>query len=229
MTSFEVAINVKYMPLVLNYYFFSVKSAHMLLTSVPNWIIGMCIIKGLEIHEPKFIISTVFSAVSVIYGFGEFLATNANNGESDYPWSKNFWVMLTILVDCTLRGCFLAYTMTIIKAKVLFIPLVYGILSIIAILIKKRSESGLMKLHVEDVIGTMISFVTSGYETKFVNYTFRLMSKCIFSGIMIVTSIIVGITQLPKLETSLGYDLSYCQSICPEDKDTNETDAGNKV
>ena len=228
MTSFEVAINVKYMPLVLNYYFFSVKSAHMLLTSVPNWIIGMCIIKGLEIHEPKFIISTVFSAVSVIYGFGEFLATNANNGESDYPWSKTFWVMLTIFVDCTLRGCFLAYTMTIIKAKVLFIPLVYGIVSIIAIWVKKRSDSD-MKLHVEDVIGTMISFVTSGYETKFVNYTFRLMSKCIFSGIMIVTSIIVGITQLPKLETSLGYDLSYCQSICPKDKNTTETDAGNKV
>ena len=89
----------------------------MLLTSVPNWIIGMCLIKGLEIHEPKFVISTVFSAVSVIYGFGEFLATNANSGESDYPWSKTFWVMLTVLVDCTLRGCFLAYTMTIIKVR----------------------------------------------------------------------------------------------------------------
>ena len=111
----------------------------------------------------------------------------------------------------------------------LFIPLVYGILSIIAILIKKRSDSGLMKLHVEDVIGTMISFVTSGYETKVVNYTFRLMSKCIFSGIMIVTSIIVGITQLSKLEAKIDYDLSYCQSICPENKSTDETDAGNKV
>ena len=117
-----------------------------------------------------------------------------------------------------------------IKAKVLFIPLVYGILSIIAILIKKKNDSGLMKLHVEDVIGTMISFVTSGYETKIVNYTFRLMSKCIFSGIMIVTSIIVGITQLSKLEeTKIDFDLSYCQSICPEDKSTDETDAGNKV
>ena len=115
-----------------------------------------------------------------------------------------------------------------IKAKVLFIPLVYGILSIIAILIKKKNDSGSMKLHVEDVIGTMISFVTSGYETKVVNYTFRLMSKCIFSGIMIVTSIIVGITQ-SKLETELDYDLSYCQRICPEDKSTDETDAGNKV
>ena len=115
-----------------------------------------------------------------------------------------------------------------IKAKVLFIPLVYGILSIIAILIKKKNDSGSMKLHVEDVIGTMISFVTSGYETKVVNYTFRLMSKCIFSGIMIVTSIIVGITQLSK-ETKLDYDLSYCQSICPEDKNTDETDAGNKI
>ena len=201
----------------------------MLLTSVPNWIIGMVIIKGIEIHEPKFVISTLFSAVSVIYGFGEFLATNANSGESDYPWSKTFWVMLTILVDCTLRGCFLAYTMTIIKAKVLFVPLVYGIVSIIAILFTKKSIGGLMELHVEDVIGTMISFVTSGYETKLVNYTFRLMSKCIFSGIMIVTSIIVGITKLSKLETKLDYDLSYCQSICPEDKDTDETDAGNKV
>ena len=198
----------------------------MLLTSVPNWIIGMCIIKGLEIHEPKFIISTVFSAVSVIYGFGEFLATNANSGESDYPWSKTFWVMLTILVDCTLRGCFLAYTMTIIKGKVLFIPLVYGIVSIIAILFTKKSVGGKMELLVEDFIGTMISFVTSGYETKVVNYTFRLMSKCIFSGIMIVTAIIVGITQLSKLETTLGYDLSYCQSICPKDKTTDETDEG---
>lgn len=201
----------------------------MLLTSVPNWIIGMCIIKGLEIHEPKFIIGTVFSAVSVIYGFGEFLAINANSGELDYPWSKTFWVMLTILVDCTLRGCFLAYTMTIIKAKVLFIPLVYGIVSIIAILIKKKSDTGLMEVHVEDVIGTMISFVTSGYETKVVNYTFRVMSKCIFSVIIIVTTIIVGITQLSKLETKLDYDLSYCQSICPKDKNTDETDAGNKV
>ena len=201
----------------------------MLLTSVPNWIIGMCIIKGLEIHEPKFIIGTVFSAVSVIYGFGEFLAINANSGELDYPWSKTFWVMLTVLVDCTLRGCFLAYTMTIIKAKVLFIPLVYGIVSIIAILIKKKSDTGLMEVHVEDVIGTMISFVTSGYETKVVNYTFRVMSKCIFSVIIIVTTIIVGITQLSKLETKLDYDLSYCQSICPKDKDTDETDAGNKV
>ena len=201
----------------------------MLLTSVPNWIIGMCIIKGLEIHEPKFIIGTVFSAVSVIYGFGEFLATNANSGELDYPWSKTFWVMLTVLVDCTLRGCFLAYTMTIIKAKVLFIPLVYGIVSIIAILIKKKSDTGLMEVHVEDVIGTMISFVTSGYETKVVNYTFRVMSKCIFSAIIIVTTIIVGITQLSKLETKLDYDLSYCQSICPKDKNTDETDAGNKV
>ena len=147
---------------------------------------------------------------------------------SDYPWIKTFWVMLTILVDCTLRGCFLAYTMTIIKAKVLFIPLLYGILSMIAIKIKKRNDTD-MELHVEDAIGTMISFVTSGYETKVVNYTFRVMSKCIFSVIMIVTTIIVGITHLSKLEATLGYDLSYCQSICPEDKKTNETDAGNKV
>ena len=111
--------------------------------------------------------------------------------------------------------------------KVLFIPLVYGIVSIIAIWVKKRSDSD-MKLHVEDVIGTMISFVTSGYETKVVNYTFRVMSKCIFSGIIIVTAIIVGITQLSQLETT-SYDLSYCQSICPKDKKTNEPDAGNKV
>ena len=83
-----------------------------------------------------------------------------------------------------------------------------------------------MKLHVEDFIGTMISFVTSGYETKVVNYTFRVMSKCIFSCILIVTSIIVGITQLSKLENKLDYDLSYCQSICPKDKTTDETDEG---
>ena len=164
----------------------------MLLESFPQWIINMFIIQGLAIYEPLNMTSTCISACSVIYGIAEALAFTANNDKPDYPFSKTLWGMSTIVVDAMLRGIFLAYAMTIIKILVILIPTGYAILMLITILIIKRKDTHKTLLSFNDVSGTLFSFVSSAQETDIVKYTFRLMSKCIFAAIIVVTALSIG-------------------------------------
>ena len=170
----------------------------MLLESFPQWIINMFIIQGLAIYEPLNLTSTCISACSVIYGLAESLAFMANGEKPDYPFSKTLWGMLTIVVDATLRGIFLAYAMTIIKKLVILIPFVYAILMLITILIIKRKDTHKTLLSGNDVAGTLFSFVSSAHEHINVKYTFRLMSKCILAAIIMVTALSIGQIFLQK-------------------------------
>ena len=164
----------------------------MILESFPQWIINMFIIQGLAIYKPLNLTSTCISACSVIYGLAESLAYIANDQNLDYPFSKTLWGMLTIVVDAMLRGIFLAYAMTIIKTLVILIPIVYSILMLITIRIIKRKDTHKTLLSMYDVTGILFSFVSSANENKEVKYTFRLMSKCIFAAIIVVTALSIG-------------------------------------
>ena len=167
----------------------------MLWRSFPQWILNIFIIQDLRIYEPLNVTTTCLSACSVVCGLAEYLALSVNDDDDeilDYPFSTNIWGMLTILTDTMLRGIFLAYAMTIIKVLVIFIPIVYGILMLITILIIKRKDTCKTLLDYVDVIGILFSFVCSAHEEKDVKYTFRLMSKCIISAIIVVTALSIG-------------------------------------
>ena len=164
----------------------------MILESFPQWIINMFIIQGLAIREPLNLTSTCISACSVIYGLADSLAFGANGSNPDYPFSKTLWGMSTIVVDTMLRGIFLAYAMTIIKKLVILIPFVYAILMLITILVIKRKNTHKTLLSLGDVGGILLSFVSSAHEDSRVKYTFRLMSKCIFAAIIVVTALSIG-------------------------------------
>ena len=164
----------------------------MLLESFPQWIINMFIIQGLAIYEDINLTSTCISACSVIYGLAEALAYSANGLKPDYPFSKTLWGMSTIVVDAMLRGIFLAYAMTIIKKLVILIPFVYAILMLITILVIKHKNTHITRLSPGDVDGILFSFVSSAHEAENVKYTFRMMSKCIFFAIIVVTALSIG-------------------------------------
>ena len=199
----------------------------MVLESFPQWILNLFIIQGLQVYETLNIVSTCISAFSVVYGLGEFVVFNAN-GSPAYPFSKTLWGMLTIVVDAILRGIFLAYIMTILKVLVLLIPTFFLIVSLITILILNRKESHKTTLSFDEAGGIVFSFVCSAYEDKNLKYTFRLISKCIFSGIIIVTAIILGITHSSHLfynsEAPSNFSPSNCTNICqPNNQTESET------
>ena len=168
----------------------------MLLESFPQWIINMFIIQGLAIYnEPLNLTSTCISACSVIYGLAEALAFKANHDLPDYPFSKTLWGMSTIVVDAMLRGVFLAYAMTIIKILVILIPIVYGILMLITILIIKSpvyTHETPLSLDDDVLFSILFSFVSSANEDGRVKYTLRPVSKCIFAAIIVVTALSIG-------------------------------------
>ena len=167
----------------------------MLWRSFPQWILNIFIIQDLRIYEPLNVTTTCLSACSVVCGLAEYLALSVNDDDDeilDYPFSTTIWGMLTILTDTMLRGIFLAYAMTIIKILVILIPIVYVILMLITILIIKRKDTHKTLLSYEDVFGTLFSFVSSAHEEKDVKYTRRLMSKCIFTAIIVVTALSIG-------------------------------------
>jgi len=62
------------------------------------------------------------------------------------------------------------------------------------------------------------SFMCSAHEDKDVKYTFRLISKCIFSAIIILTAIILGFTHSSNLfynsEAPSNFSPSHCTDIC---------------
>ena len=172
----------------------------MLWRSFPQWILNIFIIQDLRIYEPLNVTTTCLSACSVVCGLAEYLALSVNDDDEilDYPFSTTIWGMLTILTDTMLRGIFLAYAMTIIKILVILIPIVYGILMLITILITRCKDTHKTLLSGADVLDILLSFVCSAYESvglyeyKDVKYTFRLMSKCIFSSIIVVTALSIG-------------------------------------
>jgi hypothetical protein len=199
----------------------------MMLESFPQWILNLFIIQGLQVYETLNIVSTCISAFSVVYGLGDWLAYTQSR-TYDYPFSKTLWGMLTIVVDVMLRGIFLAYIMTIVKVFVLLIPTLYLIVMLITVLILKRNQTHKMILSFDDAFGITASFVCSAHEHIKVKYTIRLMSKCIFSTIIIVTAIILGITYSSTLfynsKTPSNFSPSNCTSICqPKNQTETET------
>ena len=187
-----------------------------MLESYPQWILNMFIIVGLKIDNLLNFASTAISAISLIYGLGNFLAFEASNENPEYPFSKTVWGMLTILVDSMLRGFSLAYIMKIVKQYVLFIPFIYFFMMLLTIMIVKRKKWP----SSYDVIGTIFSFVCSAYEDKKAGHTFRVFSKCVFGTIFIVISVSLGINKSTTLfqdhsEIYSEFDPSACSNICP--------------
>ena len=117
------------------------KSLEMVLESFPQFLISLFIMQALKLTEILNIFSCTVSGLSVLYGLGDFLALYANENEPDYPLSKAIWGVLSILIDTLLRSFTISYWMTISKAYVILVPLVYCILFVAIFLIKQRDFS----------------------------------------------------------------------------------------
>jgi len=199
-----------------------VKMLEMMFESFPQWVINMFIMQGLGVYGILNIASTFISGFSVIYGLGEAQAITANNGDPNYPFKKVVLGMITVLLDAVLRGCFLAYAMTIIKSYIVLIPAIYlVIILIVVIVIRKRDgESHKTLLSFRAFLGACLSFVCSSIEDHGINITFRLKSKCIFAVIFIALSATLYATHSSTLfhnniKISSNFNSSHCENICP--------------
>ena len=89
--------------------------------------------------------------------------------------------MLATVIDSMFRAIFLAYFLSIGKYFALVAIPVYVILMLVAICIKKKEVS----INKDDLLGTLISFGSSAYESQKVKYNFRSISKIVFAFVFI--------------------------------------------
>ena len=71
-------INMQY----TNLYHFRLKSLEMVTESFPQFVISLFIMQALQVKEPINIFSTAVSALSILYGLGDFLGMVANDIET---------------------------------------------------------------------------------------------------------------------------------------------------
>ena len=53
----------------------------------PQFIVGLFIWQGLQIQNTKNLVSISFSAISIVYGFGDLIAYHVNGDEARAPFS----------------------------------------------------------------------------------------------------------------------------------------------
>ena len=53
----------------------------------PQFIVGLFIWQGLQIQNTKNLVSILFSAISIVYGFGDLIAYHVNGDEARAPFS----------------------------------------------------------------------------------------------------------------------------------------------
>ena len=132
---------------------------------------------------------------------------------------------MTIFVDTMLRGCFLAYFMSILKGYAILIPLIYVAVMSIAIIFRMRNENDpTLPSKGQYFVLACGTLINSGMESKKYKFSLRIMSKCIFSAIIMVVSIIILTTQSDVLfsDTEIEPHLNptICANICKNDNQT---------
>ena len=192
-------------------------------------ILGIFILQGLQIQEPLNIASCTISTVSVVYGFGDYLAYIVNDGEAGAPFVVSIWGVLANVIDSLFRAILIAYLLTIVKYYALLVVPVYVAFMVIAICIKKKELS----INSADFFGTLMSFGCSpceesdfkwvkgkGIRKRIVKYRFRALSKVTFGLIFppILGFLLYATIKLPNIHNDLDIDLkntTICQNICP--------------
>ena len=193
-------------------------------------ILGIFILQGLQIQELLNVASCTISTVSVVFGFGDYLAYIVNHEEAGAPFIVSIWGVLANVIDSLFRAILMAYLLTIVKHYALFVVPVYAAFMLIAICVKKKELS----INSADFFGTLMSFVcspceqadfhwveeTRKFEKRIVKYRFRALSKITFTYIFIpiFCFLLYATTELPNIHNDLDIDLkntTICQNICP--------------
>ena len=157
-------------------------------------ILGIFILQGLQIQEPLNIASCTISAVSVVYGFGDYLAYIVNFDEAGAPFIVSIWGALSNAIDSLFRAILIAYLLTIVKHYALLVVPVYIAFMLIAVCIKKKEIS----INSADFFGILMSFGCSpceesdfkwikrrGIRKRIVKYRFQALSKVTFGSIFL--------------------------------------------
>ena len=157
---------------------YRVKSFELIFEAYPQMIFGIFIMQDLQIMEWKNILSCSISTISVIFGFGDYLAYVANHNQAGAPKKLTLFGVLTTVSDSLFRALFLAYILIIFKMYALLIFPIYMTLMFIAICIikiciRQKKNNGEIALKSNDVFGTVLSFACSAHEDINVEYTFR--------------------------------------------------------
>ena len=100
-------------------FFFRVKSFELIFESYPQLILGIFVIHGLQLYEFTNILSCCISTISVVKGFGDYLAFVVNDNQAGAPLKLTAWGMLASTLDSLFRAIFMAYVCTIIKGRIL--------------------------------------------------------------------------------------------------------------
>ena len=184
--------------------------------------------QALKLTEILNIFSCTVSGLSVLYGLGDFLAMWANEGDPDYPFSKAVWGVLSILIDTLLRSFTISYWMTISKAYVILVPVVYCILFVAVLTIKEWDFS--VSNIAATAAASLPSFGCSSLELPETNYRIRPISKSIFAAIFIAFSIFFGLTAAPKVfanditvsNQTIVFQPSNCTNLCQRFNQTEQ-------
>ena len=100
-------------------FLFRVKSFELIFESYPQLILGIFVIHGLQLYEFTNILSCCISTVSVVKGFGDYLAFVVNDNQAGAPFKLTAWGMLASTLDSLFRAIFMAYVCTIIKGGII--------------------------------------------------------------------------------------------------------------
>ena len=76
-------------------------------------------IHGLQLYEFTNILSCCISTISVVQGFGDYLAFVVNDNQAGAPLKLTAWGMLASTLDSLFRAIFMAYVCTIIKGGII--------------------------------------------------------------------------------------------------------------
>ena len=100
-------------------FLFRVKSFELIFESYPSLILGIFVIHGLQLYEFTNLLSCCISTISVVKGFGDYLAFVVNDYQAGAPLKLTALGMLASTLDSLFRAIFMAYACTIIKGGVI--------------------------------------------------------------------------------------------------------------
>ena len=186
----------------------------MVLESFPQIILSIFIMQSLQITEWLNIGSCVISAISVLYGFSDFLVMMTHGfNEADVnkiPFKKSISALFSIIIDTFLRTLTIAYLMTFYKAYILFLPLSFFIMMCTIVCIRRK------RWRLESAAYTIISFGCSAFEGQRdedgnddvleQNFKLRPISKFAYATVLIGFAFVFGITTAPELLENNVYE-----------------------
>jgi len=205
------------------------KGYEMVFESYPQMVLSVFIMQTLQIKEWFNIGSCFISTFSVLYGFSELLAAFTHG--PNYPFTKTIFGMGALLLDTLLRALSMAYLMTFFKVYMLLMPFIYFLVMVPIIFIKHKKYkcSGFWYC----CLCAIISFGCSAFEgiEKNLNSTLRLISKAVYSIVLVTFALYFGFTVAPGLlskdsddmntpyNSTLAnkYNSTVCESLCPRE------------